>query len=141
MKIHHMAQQLGYCLLRYAMSFDDRYSVFAFHCLNGSSLQDAFLDAVIEVHQMQHVTLWVNLARLLLTDRGLPALAHLVGGVVHDRVAVVGAPVCVALFAIPCAFLKLLLLAGADVVPVNVDDFVSVGAHVGVVHADAVEDL
>ena len=47
------------------------------------------------------VTLRANLAnKLLLTDGGLPALAHLVGGVVHDRVAVVGAPVGVALFAL-----------------------------------------
>ena len=81
------------------------------------------------------------LAKLLLTDCGLPALAHLVGGVVHDRVAVVGAPVGVALFAISRALLKFLLLARADVVPVDGDDVVPVGAHVGVVHADAVEDL
>ena len=135
-----MAQQLGYCLLTYSMSFDDRYSDFAFHCLNGSSLQVAFLDAEIR-YMLEMATLWANLAKLLLTDGGLPALAHLVGGVVHDRVAVVGAPVGVALFALSRALLELLLLAGADVVPVDGDDVVSVGAHVGVVHADAVEDL
>ena len=79
----------------------------------------------------------------LLTDRGLPALAHLVGGVVHDRVAVVGAPVGLTLCAIFIwALLKLLLeFLVLDVVPVDGDEVVSVGTHVGVVHADAVEDL
>ena len=91
---------------------------------------------------MQHVTSWVHLAKLLLTDCGLPALAHLVGGVVHDRFAVVGAPVGVALFAISIwALFKLLLHPTLDVVKVDGDEVVPVGAHVGVVHADAVEDL
>ena len=30
------------------MSFGDRYSFFAFHCVNGSSLHDDFLDAKIK---------------------------------------------------------------------------------------------
>ena len=77
-------------------------------------------------------------ALFYLTQGVLLILAHLVGGVVHDRVAVVGCPVGVA---VALALLELLPLAGLHVFPVYGDELVSVGAHVGVVHADAVEDL
>ena len=56
----------------------------------------------------------------------------------HDRAAVVGTPVGVAEVR---ALLELPLLAVDDVLPIYGDKIVSVGAHVGVVHADAVEDL
>ena len=71
----------------------------------------------------------------------LPILAHLVGGVVHDRVAVVGMPVGVTCHMFWVTLFKLTFLFPPHVLHIYGDKVISVGAHVGVVHADAMEDL
>ena len=68
----------------------------------------------------------------------------LIGGVVHDRVAVVGKVVSFAIFFSVrdfSALHKLLLHVLGDVVHVYGYEVISVMSSVGVVHADAVQDL